>query len=194
MSKSAGQLVDITCSCGTFVAQLQDVRPRSGTHLRCHCRDCRAGLRVLDPTAQPRHGVHIFQTRPSSFKIVAGYEQLACLTLSPRGLLRWHTQCCNTPIANTLRKPGLPFVGVLTEHADPANAFGPVVCDAFRTMRDGTQKTTGSFTMVTRLAQRMIADRISGAWRETPFFDVETKQPVVEPRLVSPEEKRAAYA
>ena len=37
--------------------------------------------------------------------------------LTPKGLFRWHTTCCNTPVGNTLR-PSVPFVGIVAQAFD----------------------------------------------------------------------------
>ena len=43
---------------------------------------------------------------------------VALLRLSPRGLFRWHTSCCNTPIGNTATGPGMAFVGLVHTFVD----------------------------------------------------------------------------
>ncbi len=39
----------------------------------------------------------------------------------------------------------------------------------------------------------MIASRLSGRWKETPFFDAVTGRPVAEPELISKSRRAALY-
>ena len=65
------------------------------------------------------------RSAPSRVTIEQGQDQLRCLRLSPKGLLRWHTACCNTPVANQLAKPRLPFVGIPLAFVAEPEAIGP---------------------------------------------------------------------
>ena len=58
-------------------------------------------------------GSEVFQTTPARIEFTQGADQLACMRLSPKGLMRWYARCCNTPIANTLPSPGMAFAGIL---------------------------------------------------------------------------------
>ncbi|MFZ2237575.1 MAG: DUF6151 family protein, partial [Dokdonella sp.] len=43
-----------------------------------------------------------------------GEDELACMSLSPNGMLRWYASCCSTPIGNTPRDRNMPYVGVVS--------------------------------------------------------------------------------
>ena len=58
---------------------------------------------------------------------------------------------------------------------------------------DGKLKHKGMGRMLWTMANRMLAARMSGRWQQTPFFDVETGAPVVEPVVLSKEERAALY-
>jgi len=67
----------------------------------------------------PDAGVALYQTRPDCVHIDDGAEHLACLRLSPKGLLRWYASCCDTPLANTLvDRP---------KHLNPSTGLHPIV-------------------------------------------------------------------
>lgn len=53
-----------------------------------------------------------YQTSQSQIKIDSGAQQIRCLRLTSKGLYRWYTDCCKTPIGNTLSS-GFPFIGVI---------------------------------------------------------------------------------
>ena len=57
-------------------------------------------------------GSDIVQVAPASLTFVKGQDRIAGVRLTPKGLFRYHTTCCNTPVGNTL-SPAIPFVGIL---------------------------------------------------------------------------------
>lgn len=75
-------------------------------------------------------GTDIFQMPVAHIKITKGSQQIRCMRLSPKGLFRWYTECCKTPIGNTL-SAGMPFVGVIHSFMDDAGMrdknLGPVL-------------------------------------------------------------------
>lgn len=182
----------LRCDCGFFQAVLHDVNPKSGTHLRCHCADCRAGFRVLRPGAQTR-GIHLYQTDPDKVEIIAGPEYFECMQLSPNGIFRWYASCCNTPMFNTLKSAKIPFASVFTETAEDPSVFGPIVTEAHIKKSDGKTVHKGMGKMVFRMLSRMISSKITGRWKETPFFLPPLYGPVFQPRLVDKNVKREAY-
>lgn len=76
----------------------------------CHCGDCSAYARQIGNLQANQ----IVQVAPAQMKILSGKERLRCLRLTERGLTRWFTTCCRTPIANTSRHAWMPFVGLMT--------------------------------------------------------------------------------
>src|SRR5262249_32120646 len=50
---------------------------------------------------------------PGRVKLTAGTEAVRCLRLSNKGVLRWYTDCCRTPIANTAASPRFPVIAVV---------------------------------------------------------------------------------
>lgn len=184
--------ITLSCTCGKLSAVLHDAGPRSGTHLVCHCDDCRAANTHLGVPAPVGEGVDLFQTSPEKLEIVTGGENLEAMRLSPKGPLRWYAKCCGTPMFNTLASPRLPFVGVHTAVMDAPEAIGPVRAQAFLKGKDGKARHKGMMPLVAGLFKRMAVARLSGRWRDTPFFDAATLEPVVPPHVISREERAAA--
>jgi Family of unknown function (DUF6151) len=61
-------------------------------------------------------GTDIFQMPPGRMKLTAGTDAMRCLRLSNK-VLRWYTDCCRTPIANTAG-PRFPLIGVVHSFMD----------------------------------------------------------------------------
>src|SRR6516165_4251820 len=110
-------MADITlkCHCGRMRGTARAVSPSAGFRFFCYCKDCQAFTRFLErpDVLDSAGGTDIFQMPPGRMKITAsGDDVLRCLRLSNDGVLRWYTDCCRTPIANTAG-PGFPIVGVM---------------------------------------------------------------------------------
>lgn len=192
--------ISFRCRCGALQGEVEP----AAAYLRavCYCRDCQAFARALDreqDVLDSKGGTDIVALRPSGVRFTAGREQVACLSLSPKGLLRWHSACCRTPFANTPRDPKLPYVGVLAScmAAEPGAldaAFGP------RRMALGTDSARGEVAAtpvrtvlgVVRIMWGVLRARLSGRHRDNPFFDMATAQPVAEPRVLTRQERAEA--
>lgn len=182
------------CSCGQLKGTIDALTPSGGTHAECFCDSCRAALIHLGQPDPRPGGVHLYQTTPDRVHITQGADRLAVIRLSPRGPLRWYAACCNAPLFNTLATPGLPFVAVAVDRLDNPASVGKVRVQSFVRGKDGKQHHQGGALMVWRLVTSMGAARLSGRWRETPFFDIATGQPVAAPRVLTREEVAAARA
>jgi hypothetical protein len=93
--------------------------PRTVNRVVCYCDDCQAFVHQLGRAdlLNTQGGSDIVQVAPASLTFVKGQERIAGVRLTPKGLFRYHTTCCNTPVGNTL-SPAIPFVGIV------AQAFG----------------------------------------------------------------------
>ncbi|WP_146174227.1 DUF6151 family protein [Litoreibacter ponti] len=190
--------ISLTCQCGSFKARLRGADAKNGNHGVCYCVDCQAFARhlvQLDRVADAAGGTEIYQTQPHRFEITEGAAHLAVLRLSPKGLNRWYAACCNTPICNTPRSPKVAFAGVVAANITaPDGALGPI---RFRYKRESAlhpvSEPAGNMVgFVVKTLSAILGERLSGRWRDTPFFD-DGGNPVVEPRVISREEKAAAY-
>ncbi|MGH8085105.1 MAG: DUF6151 family protein [Lysobacter sp.] len=192
--------IPFRCRCGTLQGEIEP----AATYLRavCYCRDCQAFARALDreqDVLDPNGGTDIVAIRPAGVRFTMGREQVACLSLSPKGLLRWHSACCHTPLANTPRDPKLPYVGVLVscmagESGTLDAAFGA------RRIALGTGSARGEVAAtpvrttlgVVRIMWGVLRAKLGGRDRDNPFFDMATLQPVVEPRVLTRQERAEA--
>ncbi|MBT9500950.1 MAG: hypothetical protein IV092_06880 [Burkholderiaceae bacterium] len=203
LDPSLPALVGLRCRCGTLRGQV-DATPvrgrRAGLHIVCYCADCRAFALALERPdgLDAAGGTAIWQTTPSRVRIQSGTEQLRCLRLSDKGMLRWHTACCNTPVANTMSSPGFPFAGLIRtclELSDERQAalLGTATGVNGRSAKGqapaGTEATASLGTILRTIAF-LLRGRLAGAQRPTPFFDA-NGQPVVTPRVLSVAEREA---
>ena len=112
--------IKLACDCGKVQGVAHEMNAQKGNRLTCCCSDCQAFAHYLMNLGRGNHpaildqysGTDIFQMPLSKLTIDQGIEQLACMRLSAKGLYRWYSQCCHTPIGNTLG-PKMPFVGVV---------------------------------------------------------------------------------
>jgi uncharacterized protein DUF6151 len=72
---------------------------------------------------------------PGRVKLTAGADAVRCLRLSDKGVLRWYTDCCRTPIGNTAADPRFPVIAVahsfMVHGADGRSrdeVLGPPLC------------------------------------------------------------------
>ncbi len=195
----AGQDLTVACRCGAFEAIIKDASPKSGSHLLCYCKDCQAEAHYLGATDYLETGgaTDIYQTTPDRIAFVKGVERLACLRLSPKGLLRWYCDCCNTPMFNTLASPKLAFVGVFTktlQGSEASDAIGPLIGVA---NVDGVShdmappKRRGEIRAFAKVLLRQGRAMLRGTVGQTPFFDT-AGQPVVTPKILTLDERKAA--
>ena len=187
------------CSCGQLQGTLE---PRDAyARVVCYCRDCQAYARLLarEDVLDARGGSDIVAMQPAGLRVTTGREQLTCLTLSPRGPLRWHSACCNTPLVNTPRDPRLPYAGVLVGcvAADPSvvdGSLGPGQAAVNTGSATGIVPRSRLRTALTvaRIVAGVLAAKLPGRQRDNPFFVADTPRPLVEPRVVSKAEREAA--
>ncbi len=190
--------ISLRCTCGQFHAVIRDPSPSTDNHGICYCVDCQAFPRHLgqaDRCLDAAGGTDIYQTQPSKVDIIEGREHLALLRLRPKGLFRWYASCCNTPLGNTMGKPKLSFVGFLTCNFEDTTQLMPV---GFRYKKeqalapvDGPAGSVAAFAF--RTMKNMLSARISGRWKQTPFFDVESGRAVVAPYTLTEAERETAY-
>jgi len=106
--------VQLRCACGTVQGVVAESSPRTCNRAVCYCDDCQTFARFLgrDDVMDERGGTDILQVAPSRVRFVAGQDRLRSMRLSPKGTLRWYTECCKTPAGNMFSSPRSPFVGI----------------------------------------------------------------------------------
>ena len=197
--------LQLKCECGAFEGVLHDATPDNGVHAACYCKDCQAFAAYLgkqDDALDKNGGTRIYQTLPSHLDIIKGAENLNCVRLSPKGLMRWHVRCCNSPIGNTPPGRGLSFVGLITNSLHNKNdgqtvddAIGPLQTAGFTQHAYGDidpSIPSAGFKMIFAALKRALGARLSGAYKQTPFFDADNS-PVAEPKTLSDNERTALY-
>ena len=187
----------LQCKCGKingFVAE------RGGTnHVICYCKDCQAFAHFLGSATEildEQCGSDIVQVLPSSVTFTEGLGRLACMRLTPKGLLRWYASCCRTPIGNTLATPKISFIGLLHSCLEARNAsitesFGPVVAWVNTASAKGSPKpkVQGLGRSLRWFIGAPLKARITGDYKRTPFFRAETSEPVVVPQVLTEGER-----
>ncbi len=174
-----------------------------GNRVVCYCADCQSFAHFLGRASEildARGGTDIFQTSPARVAITQGRERLACMRLTPKGLLRWYADCCRTPIGNTATTPEIPFVGLICAGFDTASTgharderLGPVRAHvntgAAKPDADGRKiQTRGVVPSVLRFAGLVLQARLRGDHKRSPFFDARTAEPSVTPRVLTADE------
>lgn len=195
----------IRCSCGTLRGVARGVAPSRGNRVVCYCGDCQSFAHFLgraNEILDPRGGTDIFQTSPARIQFTQGRERLACMRLTPKGLLRWYANCCQTPIGNTASTREIPFVGLICRCLDAGSvgltrdeALGPlrahVNTAAAKPDPEGrTLRASGVPASIARFARLVLLARLRGDQKASPFFDAGTREPSVTPRVLADDELR----
>ena len=166
------------CQCGVVTGEIK--HPERGVRAVCYCRDCQTYAHLLghpERVLDELGGTDVVATPSSNVRFSSGTQALACVSLSPGGLLRWYASCCGTPIANTPRDWKLPYVGLMhtcLRQPDPLERAFPRVQLRVNTKsargqppRDNSLAGMLSFA---RVALRLAASRLRGGYRAGPFF------------------------
>ena len=202
----------LQCRCGTLKGLVQN--PRGANRAICYCRDCQAFAHFLGRPGEvldERGGTDVIQVLPRNVVFTQGAEALACMRLTPKGLVRWYAGCCKTPIGNTLATPKMSFIGLVhtcleapSEALDPAagdasppagksaskaldEVFGPVRCwvNPDGAKGEPKPKAAGLWHVLGWFFGTVVRARFNGDYRQTPFFDVAAGKPVVAPRILT---------
>lgn len=194
MGKKVAKQTAFACNCGKLFGSITARGVQYGTHVVCFCRDCRAAQIYFgqpDPAPEP---VDIFQMAPEEIRIDGGIEHLAAMRLGPKGMLRWYASCCNAPLATTSNTPKFPFAGFDVKRVSDPDCLGPVTTQGFIPQADGKHKHKRLGYAVAGIVTRVLKSRLSGSWRDTPFFDQNTGQTISTPVILSKEQRKALYA
>ena len=193
--------VRLKCGCGAVRGVLHDVTPATVNPIWCYCDDCQAFARAVGrPEVLDEHGgTLLVQASPAQLEITDGREHLAALRLTDRGMVRWYTTCCRTPIGNELASLRPPFVGILRGFLDAPSddAIGPVrarVQTRFATGDPATRPPEDASPRVfVRLFGMLVRWWLRGDAKRSTFRDAQ-RRPIVPPRVLSAEELAAAKA
>jgi hypothetical protein len=183
----------LRCRCGALEGRVGSP-DRSGRAI-CYCRDCRSFARWLgepERTLDAAGGTEVLATLPRFVAFDRGLERLQCVSLTPRGLYRWYAACCRTPIGSTPRDPKLSYVGLVRGCLDVSPntldaAVGParmrVSTDSALERRPSTPRET--LRGLVKVVRNVGGARLSGGYRENPFFRAGTARPLVASTVLS---------
>lgn len=189
--------IALRCRCGKVRGEIDP----AGVYARatCYCKDCQAFARWLGAreAVDTKGGTDVVAMAPASIRFTAGQDRIACMSLGPRGLLRWYASCCRTPLANTPRDPKLHYAGVVTACFDVALD----AVDAELGPRDRIVLNAGSASAPVKatplaflLGGLRIFAGIAGARlrgrRASPFFDA-ASAPVSAPEVLDLQTRRS---
>jgi hypothetical protein len=189
----------IRCQCGKVRGEVD--LSRAYTRATCYCKDCQAFSRYLKRADMvDRCGGHRHCTMsPAGVRIADGLENVSCMSLSDKGRLRWHTACCQTPLANTPRSGKIAYVGMILTCFDAT----PDAIEAALGPRDRIVLNTASATCKVsstplpfligglNILRHIVAARFS-APQSSPFFT--PPGPLREPIVLNASQRHALGA
>ncbi len=187
--------VDLKCNCGTVRGSLKIVKG-SYFHVNCFCCDCQkfaAQLNNQEKILDEQGGTELFQTYPAFMKISEGNDNLACVQLRAKGLLRWHTKCCDMPVANTMGSAKVPFVGVSVKlmsfksEKEKNEILGPVTMKAFGKYAVGALPDDAyekfPISYMPKILSFMLKGFLTKKYSPSPFFS--GKHPITKAVILS---------
>jgi hypothetical protein len=191
---SARSALRLGCDCGSVAGIVSGATPRTARRLVCYCDDCQrfaAALGVADSVLDEHGGTEVLHISPARVTFTHGHTEIECLRLSTRGIFRWYSACCNTPIGNTLPTSRLPFLSLIhtclhVENGTLGDVVGPVQSRlqgrfAIRGMPPDTHPAV-PVAAVVLAAGKSLGWWLRGDQRRSPFFDRSGK-PIVEPHI-----------
>lgn len=196
---------NFACTCGKVAGEITDTFDTSSSHLICYCDDCQAFAHYLDRAddiLDAQAGTDILQMTPARLRINTGISELAAVRLSEKGILRWYTRCCKTPLGNTLPTGRIPFLGMISSclfHGKNAKAasqqFGPVKQRVFGQYARGdigqiNVHAKVPISLILSTIRSVARRRLRGDHKHTPLFNSADSRPVVEPVVLSADERQ----
>jgi len=183
----------LSCKCEKMQGIVVDIKPGKGTRLMCYCADCQAFAQYLQPDGallDEYGGTQVLQLAPSMLSIEQGKEYLSCLRLTKKGLYRWYSTCCNTPIANTVSRK-IPFIGLhrafIDNKQDIDAAIGKVVgsvgiSDAKAGLPNAEVLAQQQGKIKFKIVLTLLTWKLLGKGRTQPFYSDDGKA-VVKPLI-----------
>lgn len=186
--------IPLKCNCGEVSGIARNVTPHNGIRAMCYCDDCQGFANYLhrgDDILDQNGGTDIFQMTPSQLEFHEGADQLRCVRLKKKGLYRWYTGCCNTPIGNTVGA-GFAFIGVIHSIMDDDGVrdqnLGPIRTFVMGNYAKGElpeERYNKGFPISStlRVFWKLLLWRLQGKHKPSPFFTDDGKA-VVKPFVV----------
>lgn len=189
----------LRCRCGAIEGYVAS--PRSAGRAVCYCRDCQSFARFLGDAQHildSAGGTAIVATQPRHVHLTRGTQHLRCMRLSDKGLLRWYAGCCRTPIGNTPPDPKLSYVGLVHSclpgtGAEIDRAFGPprIALNTGSATLPVSPTRVASFFGILKIIRNVLSARLSGAYKDNPFFQPGSATPVAPVQTLTLAQRRA---
>jgi hypothetical protein len=189
--------MEIQCDCGKFRAELTQFPKNTPGRLICYCNDCQAFLHYLKrpDLLNENAGSEIIPAYPADIKIIEGKDFVKCVRLHSKGMYRFFSSCCLTPIANT--DPTRPWAGIhrrmyLSKGAARLDReLGPVKSSIMGKHAKGSLPAgipqTFDFKGMITVIPFIIKGKILGKAKHSPFF--ENGEAIVVPLVLTEEER-----
>jgi hypothetical protein len=175
---------ELACRCGNVRGTLREASPETVTRAICYCDDCQAFAHRLGRAdlLDAYGGSDILQVAPAALEFREGLEHIVGLRLSPKGLYRFHTSCCNTPVGNTF-SPRVPFIGIVTQvfasgGNDPDTLFGKPLGSIYGNYAINPTPAASKkwdLPLTVRAMSKMLGWKLRGKGSPHPFFERETQ-------------------
>jgi hypothetical protein len=194
--------MEIQCACGKFQAELKAFPKNTPGRLKCYCDDCQAFLHHLKRSdlLDKNGGTEIIPAYPADVTILRGKEFLKCTRLSPKGMFRFSTSCCNTPVANTqANMPWMGFHRCMYLAKDPNKldqVLGPIRSSIMGRFAKGTPPAGTpqkfNFKGFVTVMPFILKGKLLKKTKPSPFFMEDGLTSIVAPHVLSEGERQAA--
>lgn len=199
--------ISLRCICGNVRGVATNVSPETGNRLVCMCDDCQAYAYYLgraDEMLDENGGTDIYQLSPSQIVIESGKENIRCVRLTSGGLIRWYASCCNSAIGNTLGSAKISFVGMphtFMDHQGDGRkrdeVLGPCRLSIYGCYGKGKLPLGVHPKVPFRFFVRVFCFIVSSSFKKknfpSPFFDETSGKPVVEPKILSDDQRERLF-
>jgi hypothetical protein len=179
--------IPLRCACGAIEGRLAE--PQMAVRAICYCKDCQTFADLLGGSRQvldAAGGTDIIATVPQHIRFTRGVEQLRCMSLSDKGLLRWYCERCRTPIGNTPRDPKTSYVGLVrtclatsAEEIDRAFGKARLTLNTESARVPVASHKLALLPAMLKIMRNVLGARLTGAWRRNPFFRPGGAEPLV---------------
>jgi Family of unknown function (DUF6151) len=185
----------LSCKCGNLRGEVK--RIELGKRAICYCKDCQVFAKFLGKSEEVLDalgGTEVVGIRPQHLTFTKGKENIACVSLTDRGLYRWYARCCNTAIGNTPRNHKIAHVGLIHTVFQGGvkgfeESFGPVIVKVNTKGAKGqVEPSKGLFNLIAGQVISLVRERANGGFKVTPFFDAMSARPLVEPYVLKASE------
>ena len=180
----------LACKCGKVQGVLQKATAKEGIRLVCYCDDCQAFAHYLSNNGilDANNGTELFQVSYANVEILKGTEYLSSIKLTEKGMIRWYTACCKTPIGNTVSAKQ-PFIGLIHTFFDGAvnrdTTLGPIWAHtSIKKDSPAAHLNTPVYTIIPRIVQRLITWKLRDSLKKNPFF-TSGGEPASEPKILA---------